>query len=122
MVWKFTEDRPIYTQLVEQLQLRIAMGQYPPGGKFPSVRELASEAAVNPNTMQRALTQLESNGLLYSERTAGRFVTKEADRIMQMKKEMAQNLMAEFLRGMRELGFTKEQTIRLLQQMEEESI
>ena len=74
MGWKFQTDRPIYAQLVEQVKQKMIAGVYPPGGKMPSVRELAAEASVNPNTMQRAFSQLEQEGLLYTQRTSGRFV------------------------------------------------
>ena len=75
MDWKFSDDRPIWLQLSEQLARRIVTGTYPPGSKLPSVRELAAEAGVNPNTMQRALAQLEQDGLAKADRTAGRTVT-----------------------------------------------
>ena len=75
MSWELTNDRPIYMQLMDYIKLGIISGQYPAGSKLPSVRELASIAAVNPNTMQKALAELESTGLIYSNRTSGRFVT-----------------------------------------------
>ena len=75
MTWNLTGDRPIWLQLMERLQLGIVTGEYQAGERLPSVRELAAEAAVNPNTMQKALTELERSGLLYAQRTAGRFVT-----------------------------------------------
>ena len=77
MGWTLDKNRPIYLQLVETLQSRIVSGAYPPGAKIDSVRDLAAEAAVNPNTMQRALAELEQSGLLRAERTAGRFVTED---------------------------------------------
>ena len=79
MDWKLEDDRPIWTQLTEQLKRRIIAGVYPPGSKLPPVRELAAEAGVNPNTMQRALAQLEQDGLARADRTAGRLVTQDAE-------------------------------------------
>ena len=75
MGWQLDKNRPIYLQLVEELQSRIVSGRYPPGTKVDSVRDLAAEAAVNPNTMQRALSELEQSGLLRAERTTGRYLT-----------------------------------------------
>ena len=91
MTWHFDNDRPIYTQLLEQILFLIVSGQYPPGSKLPSVRDLASEASVNPNTMQRALTELERSGLIYSQRTSGRFVTE--DRAMKCAERCTRNRM-----------------------------
>ena len=77
MEWKLSDDRPIWLQLSQQLARRILVGAYPPGSRLPSVRELAAEAGVNPNTMQRALAQLEQDGLARADRTAGRLVTQD---------------------------------------------
>ena len=73
MKWQFRNDAPIYTQLIEQIKVGIVTNIFPPGEKLPSVRDLAADAGVNPNTMQRALSELEQGGLLYTQRTAGRF-------------------------------------------------
>ena len=116
MEWKLTDDRPIWLQLAEQLTRRIITGVYPPGSKLPPVRELAAEAGVNPNTMQRALAELERDGLLYSQRTAGRFVTDQSDRITQKRKELAMQQIRIFLSSMKEMGYTAEQTLNLIQQ------
>jgi len=78
MSWSFQADMPIYTQLVARLQEQIVSGVYPPGGKLPSVRDLAAEAGVNPNTVQRAFADLEREGLIYTQRTAGKFVAEDA--------------------------------------------
>jgi DNA-binding transcriptional regulator YhcF (GntR family) len=77
MNWQFDNDMPIYSQLVGQIKQRIVAGVFPPGERLPSVRDLATDAGVNPNTMQRALQELERNGLVFSQRTAGRFVTED---------------------------------------------
>lgn len=78
MAWELDSDRPIFIQIVERIQMEIISGKYSPGDKLPSVRELAAVAAVNPNTMQKALTELERTGLVYSQRTSGRFITEDA--------------------------------------------
>lgn len=106
MIWKLDSDRPIYTQLLEQLQKYIVSGKYGPGSKLPSVRELAADAGVNPNTMQRAFTELERDGLIITQRTTGRFVTEDTDRIAAIRSNLAQNLLADFFAGMEELGYS----------------
>lgn len=120
MNWDLKSDRPIYFQLVEQIELRIISGIYPLGSRLPSVRDMATEAAVNPNTMQRALAELENQGLLYSQRTSGRFVTEDEEVIKTMKYSLAQNIIKEFMEKMRSLGYDFRQTITLLEQIEEE--
>ena len=114
MGWKFQTDRPIYAQLVEQVKQKIITGVYPPGRKMPSVRELAAEASVNPNTMQRAFSQLEQEGLLYTQRTSGRFVTEDQGRITAMKEELARELIRSFLENMEQLGYTSSQAQELI--------
>ena len=103
MAWNLQSDRPIYAQLVEQIQRMIVTGVFPAGSRLPSVRELAVEAAVNPNTMQRALARLEEDGLLYTQRTSGRYVTEETNRIMQAKEAMAGELIRQFIENMEKL-------------------
>lgn len=117
MPWELKSDRPIYAQLVEQIQLMIVSGVYPAGSKLPSVRDLAADAAVNPNTMQRALSQLETDGLLFSQRTSGRFVTEDVERIMQIKNGLAVEVIHEFLSKMNQLGYDAQQTYSLLNNM-----
>ena len=115
MGWDLKSDRPIYSQLIEHIELRIVSGAYPAGSKLPSVRDMASEASVNPNTMQRALSQLESDGLLFSQRTSGRFVTEDVKRIMQVKDTLAMELIHEFMERMENLGYDKQQAIAFIQ-------
>lgn len=120
MAWNLKSDRPIYAQLIEQIELMIVSGIYPAGAKLPSVRDMAGEASVNPNTMQRALAQLEAEGLLYSQRTSGRFVTEDVDRIMQTKKSLAMDLVNEFISNMSHLGYDRKQIISLINDSAEE--
>ncbi len=106
MAWEFKSNLPIYSQLLEMVELRIINGEYPLGSKMPSVRDLALEAAVNPNTVQKALTELEQKGFVYSQRTAGRFVTDDEEMIQRVKKEMAQEYLEEFVEKMSQIGYT----------------
>ena len=112
--WHLTADRPIFIQIMEKLKLDIVTGVYLPGDKLPSVRDLASEAAVNPNTMQRAFSELEREGLVYTQRTNGRFITEDTATICQLKEQMALNAITGFLQTMRQLGFSAEETKKLL--------
>ena len=116
MAWELKSDRPIYSQLVEQIQLMVVSGVFPPGAKLPSVREMAAQASVNPNTMQRALSQLESDGLLYSQRTSGRFVTEDVQQIMSTKNNLAIEWIRDLVQKMTQLGYDKKQTLSLLDQ------
>ena len=116
MQWKLSDDRPIYVQLMETITAAIASGTLAAGSRLPSVREMAAQAGVNPNTMQRALAELERDGLMYSQRTAGRFVTDQSDRITQKRKELAMQQIRIFLSSMKEMGYTSEQTLNLIQQ------
>ena len=114
-----TAGRPVYVQLVEQLELALVAGEFPPGSRIPPVRELAADAGVNPNTMQRALAQLENEGLVRTERTAGRYVTEDRALIEQLRAEAARNLTAEFLEKMRGIGYGPEQAAALLERWNE---
>ena len=104
MKWQFSNDAPIYTQLIEQIKVGIVAGAFPPGERLPSVRDLATEAGVNPNTMQRALAELERDGLVFSQRTAGRFVTEDKTMIEKAKRGLAERHIKTFLAAMLRLG------------------
>lgn len=120
MAWNLSSDRPIYAQLLEVMQLRIISGQYQPGEKIPSVRDLAAEAGVNPNTMQKALAELERSGLVMALRTSGRVVTEDLEMIKGTRNKLAQEQICEFIDKMKELGFEREEVVRLLEQAGEE--
>ena len=115
MPWDLDNDRPIYLQLMEKIQLDIEAGVYKPGDKLPSVRDLALEAAVNPNTMQKALSELERNGLVHSQRTSGRFITEDEKMLKHLKESLASEHIREFIEKMKQLGFQEEETLRLIQ-------
>lgn len=120
MHWQISNDAPIYAQLIELLTVNIVSGGVPPGGRLPSVRELAAEAGVNPNTMQRALAELEREGLVYSQRTAGRFVTEDPARIQAAKRALAEKHIRRFLTAMEDLGYKKAQIVSLLGEEQED--
>ena len=114
MQWQFSNDAPIYPQLIQQVKIGIVTGAFPPGERLPSVRDLATEAGVNPNTMQRALAELERDGLVYSQRTAGRFVTEDKTMINTAKRSLAERHVKTFLEAMLRLGFQKDEIIDLI--------
>ncbi len=114
MPWNLNSDKPIFMQLIEIIQHSILSGTYPPGSKLPSVRDLASQAAVNPNTMQKALAELERSGLVYSQRTSGRFITEDISMIEELKNTLAKTTIEQFLESMQQLGFQKEETVVLI--------
>ncbi len=120
MPWDLKSDRPIYTQLIEQIELKIFSGVYPLGSKLPSVRDMAQEASVNPNTMQRALAKLEEDGLIITHRTSGRSITEDANMLKVAKKKLAHEQVEEFLEKMQLLGFEKQETLVLITSMIEE--
>ena len=109
MKWQFSNEAPIYTQLIEQIKVGIVTGAFPPGERLPSVRDLATEAGVNPNTMQRALAELERDTLVFSQRTAGRFVTEDKAVIEKAKRSLAQRYIKTFLAAMLRLGYQPEE-------------
>ncbi len=120
MAWNLDSDRPIYAQLLERIQLQIVSGTYGPGDKLPSVRELAAEASVNPNTMQKAFAELERSGLILTKRTSGRFVTEDKDMITQIRTQLAKEEALSFIEKMKELGFEKNDILALLSAVAEE--
>lgn len=116
MSWKLDADRPIFIQLVEIIKTDIISGKYKPGDKIAAVRDLAQEAAVNPNTMQRAFSELERLGLVHTERTSGRFVTQDEELIMKLKKEQAEIVINEFLEKMNKIGFEDSTILDLIRE------
>lgn len=117
MTWNLHSDRPIYAQLVEKMQMDIVSGKYKPGDKLPSVRELALLASVNPNTMQKAFSELERTGLVYTQRTSGRFITENKELILSLKKELANQQIHVLFQNMKKLGFNEADTKNLIYNM-----
>ena len=114
MPWNLNSDRPIFIQIIEHIEYDIVSGVLPPGAKVPSVRELASEAAVNPNTMQRALSEMERQGLMRTERTSGRYVTDDEDAIASLKKNLASLGVDGFIKQMKRLGLDRDEVLKLV--------
>lgn len=111
MAWKFTSDAPIYLQIMDEIKLRIAQGRLKPGDKVPAVRDLALKAGVNPNTMQKALSELEREGVLYSQRTSGRFVSDQSEANANLKNNIASKHIEAYINGMRNLGLSNDEII-----------
>lgn len=122
MNWKFTGDRPVYQQIMEALRGSILTGELSPGGKVPSVRELAAQAQVNPNTMQRALTELEREGLLIGGGTSGRTVTTDETVLSTMRQEILRQLARECAEKFKVFGLNPAQAAVLLAELESEEM
>ena len=115
MDFTIQSSRPIWQQLTEQLRVRIVTGVYPPGDRFPAVRELAAEAGVNPNTMQRAMSQLEADGLVTTNRTLGRTVTDKTEVLEETRKRLAMERIEAYYQDMKALGYERGAALALLQ-------
>ena len=114
MSWTIDNNRPVYIQLVEQLKSKIISGEFKAGEKIDSVRSLAEDAQVNPNTMQKALVELERQELVFTKRTSGRFVTDNEERIKSMREEVANEEIKNLKINLERLGFTKEEIVNLV--------
>ena len=108
----FDNERPIYIQLVEMIRIDIVSGKFEKGQRLPSVRELALTMKVNPNTMQKALAELENEKLIYTERTNGKYVTEDEALIEKVKKELAQEKVTQYLRSMKSIGISYQTAVR----------
>ena len=117
MPWELNSTEPIYTQIINRLQMDIVSGNYKPGEKLPSVREIAAEASVNPNTMQKAFAELERIGLVYTQRTNGRFITEDVDLILAQKKALAEKESKRYLTSMNHLGYDKAGAINFISEL-----
>ena len=114
MAWKIDNDRPVYLQLMEHIKMQIAVGEYKSGDRVPAVRTLASEAGVNPNTMQKALQGLEREGLMYSNRTEGRFIADNSDIMKQVSTSEARQLTVVYYDNMKGLGLGDNEIVTTL--------
>ena len=115
MTWVFDDKLPIYLQIIQILKADIARGKYQTGEKLPAVRELALTAGVNPNTMQKALAELERDGLVKSQRTSGRFVTDDKEKIMEVRRTLAYDEIERMVETISSLGYQKDDILRLLE-------
>jgi DNA-binding transcriptional regulator YhcF (GntR family) len=115
MTNQYESSTPIYLQLVDQFKHRIISGELTVGSKLESVRDLAVNFEVNPNTMQRALAELERDNLVYAERTTGRFITQDKELIVKMREELAQEMIETFIQQMKSIGFSNKEAVELFQ-------
>lgn len=117
MDYIFDNERPIYIQLVEKIRMEIVSGVLKPGDKLQSVREFALTTKVNPNTMQKALAELENEGLIYTERTNGKFVTENIELIYKVKLELAKEQVNNYLNAMNDIGITYNDAVKYLKEL-----
>ena len=120
MDWQFDSSMPIYTQLVYKIELAIVSGEFVRGQRLSAVRDMAAEAGVNPNTMQRAFQELERQGLVYTQRSSGRYVTEDMTVIENTTQALARENIKSFMDSMRRIGYSREEIIRLLESSERE--
>lgn len=120
MTWEFDNNKPIYLQLLDILKFKIIAGELPAGSKLSSVRDMAEEAGVNPNTMQKALAELERENLVYSQRTSGRFVTDDEEKIKSMREEVANIEIKSLSEVLIKLGYEKNELVAVITKSLEE--
>ena len=113
----FDNNIPIYIQLLDYLKIYLLSGTFKSGDKLPSVRVLASTFKVNPNTVQKALAELENEGLIYTERTNGKYVTEDKDLISKLKDDYATTLAKSYFKGMKQIGLGKAEAIKYLEKI-----
>ena len=119
MAWNYKPGVPIYQQIVSIMKAGIASGTYPAGSRVPTVREMALEAGVNPNTMQRAFAEMEREGYFYSVRTSGRYVTEETEKLKDLRKSLSQAHIGELFRQLRGLGMKDEEILTAVREWTE---
>ena len=114
-MWKFNSDKPVYLQIVDEIKARIISGEYKAGERIPSVRELAEEAKVNPNTMQKALSETERQGLVFSMRTSGKYITNDEQKIASLKYNPVRKECEIFINKINKLGFSPDEIFEIIQ-------
>lgn len=119
MAWSFSSDRPVYIQIAERMTRAVLSGEYRPGEQIPSVRQLALEAAVNPNTVQHAFAELENKGIIISKGTVGRYVTEDSAVIETNRRQLAEQLVKDFVESVAPLAVSKEQCISMIEEVME---
>lgn len=117
MAWKFTPDRAVYIQIADRVRKAVLSGEYRAGEQLPTVRQLAMDAAVNPNTVQRAYTELEDEGIIVVQGTLGRFVTEDLEVIRHIRERLAREITGAFLEEMSRLSIAPEQVISLIKEV-----
>lgn len=121
MGWKFDQNNPIYLQIISHLEYMILAGQYKPGDKLESVRDLATVAGVNPNTMQKALQEMEGVGLIHTHQTSGRFITEDTEAIQRLRREIAEGKAEVFVSELKKLGYSNEEILKIIQELTQPS-
>ena len=116
LAWSFSSDRPVYLQIADRITKSVLSGEYRASEQIPTVRQLALEAAVNPNTVQRAFSELEHEGLIISKGTTGRYVTEDIHVIKHCQNKMAEQIVMDFIENMAQLSITKEQAIAMIKE------
>ncbi|MBR5202096.1 MAG: GntR family transcriptional regulator [Clostridia bacterium] len=119
MAWKFSSDKPVYLQIADRIVKKVLSGEYSVGEQIPTVRQIALEAAVNPNTVQHAFSELENEGLIISKGTLGRFVTEDTEIVATCRHKMAEQIVRDFAKNMEHLSITKEQAIKMIEEVME---
>ena len=118
MAWSFSADRPVYIQIAHRIRKSVLSGGYQAGAQIPTVRQLALEAAVNPNTVQHAFTELENEGIIIAKGTQGRFVTDDQQVVQAVREEVARQLAQAFVEEMDQLSITAEQAVELIREVQ----
>ena len=118
MAWNFSSDRPVYIQISERIKRAVLSGEYVAGEQIPSVRQLAMEAAVNPNTVQHAFSDLEDEGIIISKGTVGRFVTDDVQIIEACRKNMAEQLVKDFILSIGQLSVSKDEAVEMIKEVD----
>ncbi len=114
-----SDMRPVYVQLIDRIYTMVLSGQYPPGAKLPTVRDLAEMMQANPNTVQRALFYLEEQGIIYTQRTTGKFITDDTNAIERVRRSLAGVYSAEYFRKMQQIGISREEAKRIITEEKE---
>ena len=120
MAWRFVSDRPVYLQIAERIRKAVLAGKYPAGTQIPTVRQLALEAAVNPNTVQRAFADLEQEGIILSKGTVGRYATEDTQVLEACRRRLAGELVQGFIESMAQLSISEEQAISMIKEAQNE--
>lgn len=116
MAWSFTSDKPVYVQIAQRIITSVLSGEYKPGEQIPTVRQLALEAAVNPNTIQHAFAELENEGVIVSLGTTGRFVTENTHVIEQCRKQITEQIVKSFIESLEVMSVSKEQILGMVEE------
>lgn len=119
MAWNFASDKPVYLQISERIIASVLSGKYQPGQQIPTVRQLAIEAAVNPNTVQHAFSKLENDGLIVSQGTVGRYVTEDINIIENCRKQITQQTVKDFVKSVKKLSVSKAVVLKMIEELME---